>query len=115
VTPDNQTIHLAGAAGSSAANCGSNVMKRSLNGGTNWANNSANLHADGHAVAIAPSNPQVVYTGSDGGIWSSTNNGTTWQTLNNADFSATQLQGVAVHPFDRNFRVCGTQAKRRLR
>ncbi|HKB65039.1 MAG TPA: HYR domain-containing protein [Pyrinomonadaceae bacterium] len=109
VTPDNQTIHLAGAAGSSAANCGANVMKRSLNGGTNWANNNANLHADGHAVAIAPSNSQVVYTGSDGGIWRSTNNGTTWTSLNNIDYSATQFQGVAVHPFDRNFLMGGTQ------
>jgi photosystem II stability/assembly factor-like uncharacterized protein len=109
VTPDNQTIHLGGAAGNSAANCGSNVMKRSLNGGTTWASNNATLHADEHALAIAPSNPQIVYTGSDGGIWRSTNNGTTWLTLNNIDFSATQFQGVAVHPFDRNFLMGGTQ------
>ena len=109
VTPDNQTIHLGGAAGNSAANCGANVMKRSLNGGTNWASNNATLHADEHALAIAPSNPQIVYTGSDGGIWRSTNNGSTWQTLNNVDFSATQFQGVAVHPFDRNFLMGGTQ------
>ncbi len=109
VTPDNQTIHLGGAAGNSAANCGSNVMKRSLNGGTTWASNNATLHADEHALAIAPSNPQIVYTGSDGGIWRSTNNGNTWLTLNNIDFSATQFQGVAVHPFDRNFLMGGTQ------
>ena len=109
VTPDNQTIHLGGAAGNSAANCGSNVMKRSLNGGTTWASNNATLHADEHALAIAPSNPQIVYTGSDGGIWRSTNNGNTWQTLNTVDFSATQFQGVAVHPYDRNFMIGGTQ------
>ncbi len=109
VTPDNQTIHLGGAAGNSAANCGANVMKRSLNGGTTWASNNTTLHPDEHALAIAPSNPQIVYTGSDGGIWRSTNNGTTWLTLNNVDFSATQFQGVAVHPFDRNFMIGGTQ------
>lgn len=109
VTPDNQTIHLAGAAGNSSANCGSNVMKRSTNGGTTFVSNNATLHADGHALAIAPSNPQIVYTGNDGGIWRSTNNGNTWQTLNNVDFSATQFQGVAVHPFDRNFLMGGTQ------
>ena len=60
-------------------------------------------------LAIAPSNPQVVYTGSDGGIWRSVNNGTTWTSLNNFDFSATQFQGVAVHPYDRNFLMGGTQ------
>ncbi len=109
VTPDNQTIHLGGAAGNSAAACGANVMKRSLNGGTTWASNNTTLHADEHALAIAPSNPNVVYTGSDGGIWRSTNNGTTWTSLNNTDFSSTQFQGVAVHPFDRNFLMGGTQ------
>ena len=109
VTPDNQTIHLGGAAGNSSAACGSNVMKRSLNGGTTWASNNATLHADSHALAIAPSNPQVVYAGNDGGIWRSTNNGNTWQQLNTIDFSATQFQGVALHPFDRNFLMGGTQ------
>ena len=51
VTPDNQTIHLGGAAAPSA-NCGSNVMKRSTNGGTTFVSNNATLH-DGHAIAIA--------------------------------------------------------------
>ena len=109
VTPDNLTIHLGGAAGNGSANCTTNVMKRSLNGGTTFASNNTTLHADEHALAIAPSNPQVVYTGSDGGIWKSVNNGTTWTSLNNIDFSATQFQGVAVHPFDRNFLMGGTQ------
>ncbi|HEY3042278.1 MAG TPA: HYR domain-containing protein [Pyrinomonadaceae bacterium] len=109
VTPDNQTIHLGGAARGGSGSCLVDVMKRSLNGGASFARNDGTLHADEHALAIAPSNPQVVYTGSDGGIWRSTNNGTTWTSLNNADFSATQFQGVAVHPFDRNFLMGGTQ------
>jgi photosystem II stability/assembly factor-like uncharacterized protein len=109
VTPDNQTAHLGGAAGNSSNPCGSNVMKRSLNGGTNWASNNTTLHADTHALALAPSNPQIVYTGNDGGIWRSTNNGNTWQQLNTVEFSATQFQGVALHPYDRNFLMGGTQ------
>ncbi|HTG16575.1 MAG TPA: hypothetical protein VK747_15105, partial [Blastocatellia bacterium] len=108
-TPDNQTIHLGGAARGGSGSCLIEVMKRSTNGGTSFARNDATLHADEHALAIAPSNPLVVYTGSDGGIWRSTNNGTTWTSLNNTDFSATQFQGVAVHPFDRNFLMGGTQ------
>jgi photosystem II stability/assembly factor-like uncharacterized protein len=111
VTPDNQTIHLGGAAGTGSANCTTSVMKRSTNGGTSFTSlpNGATLHADEHALAIAPSNPLVVYTGSDGGIWRSTNNGTNWTSLNNVDFSSTQFQGVAVHPFDRNYLLGGTQ------
>jgi hypothetical protein len=109
VTPDNQTIHLGGAARGGSGSCTVDVMKRSTNGGASFARNDNTLHADEHALAIAPSNPQVVYTGSDGGIWRSTNNGTTWTSLNNASFSATQFQGVAVHPFDRYFLMGGTQ------
>jgi photosystem II stability/assembly factor-like uncharacterized protein len=109
VTPDNQTIHLGGAARGGASPCLIEVMKRSTNGGVSFARNDDTLHADEHALAIAPSNPQVVYTGSDGGIWRSTNNGTNWTSLNNADFSATQFQGVALHPYDRNFLMGGTQ------
>jgi len=109
VTPDNQTIHLGGAARGGSGSCVIDVMKRSINGGASFARNDTNLHADEHALAIAPSNPQVVYTGSDGGIWRSTNNGTTWTSLNNIDYSATQFQGVAVHPYDRNFLMGGTQ------
>ncbi len=108
-TPDNQTIHLGGAAAGGTTACRIEVMKRSTNGGASFVRNDGTLHADEHALAIAPSNPQVVYTGSDGGIWRSTNNGTTWTSLNNVDFSATQFQGVAQHPYDRNFLMGGTQ------
>ena len=110
VTPDNQTIHLGGAARSGTTGlCNIDVMKRSTNGGTSFVRNDNTLHADEHALAVSPSNPNVVYTGSDGGIWRSTDNGTSWTSLNNVDFSATQFQGVAVHPFDRNFLMGGTQ------
>ena len=108
-TPDNLTIHLGGAARGGAAPCAIDVMKRSINGGASFARNDNTLHADEHALAIAPSNPNVVYTGSDGGIWRSGDNGTTWVSRNNADFSATQFQGVALHPFDRFFLMGGTQ------
>jgi photosystem II stability/assembly factor-like uncharacterized protein len=110
-TPDNQTIHLGGAARGGTGQCLSDVMKRSTPGvsGGNFVRNDATLHADEHAIAIAPSDPNIVYNGSDGGIWRSTNNGTTWLSLNNPDFNAVQFQGVALHPFDRYFLMGGTQ------
>jgi photosystem II stability/assembly factor-like uncharacterized protein len=107
-TPDGSRIHLGGAARGGSGQCLIDVMKRSVNG-ANFVRNDNTLHADEHALAIAPSNPAVVYTGSDGGIWRSTNNGDTWTSLNNPDFNAVQFQGVAQHPFDRFFLMGGTQ------
>ena len=85
---------------------------RSINGGTGFVNNSTNLHVDTHAFAIAPSNPARVYFGSDGGVWRTDDVNATpivWTTLNNSSFSATQFQGISLHPTDRNYTLGGTQ------
>ena len=85
---------------------------RSTNGGASFANNSNNLHVDTQAIAVAPSNPNIVYFGSDGGIWRTNNVSATpivWNTLNNATISATQFIGLSVHPTDRNYSLGGTQ------
>lgn len=71
------------------------VFGRSLNGGASFINSSSGLHVDTHAFAIAPSNPNVMYFGSDGGIWRTDNLSATpipWTSLNNSTFSATQFQ-----------------------
>jgi hypothetical protein len=105
-------IYLGGAANADTnparATCRSNVLTRTLDC-TNFSRIDTGLHADTHAVAVAPSNPSVVYFGSDGGVWRSSNQGTTWQSINTAGFQATQFQSVAVHPSDRNFSIGGTQ------
>jgi photosystem II stability/assembly factor-like uncharacterized protein len=81
----------------------------STNGGGSFASSSTGLHADSHVIAVAPSNPQVVYFGSDGGIYRSNNAGATWTSLSNATFSATQFMSIAIHPSDPNFTIGGTQ------
>ena len=85
------------------------VFKRSSDGGTTFAASSTGLHVDSHAIAIAPSNPNVIYFGSDGGIYRSLNGGTTWTSLNNSTFAATQFQSLALHPTDPNYTLGGTQ------
>ena len=85
---------------------------RSLNGGTSFINSSTNLHVDTQAIAVAPSNPNIVYFGSDGGIWRTNDVNATpivWATLNNTSISATQFQGISLHPIDRNYTLGGTQ------
>jgi hypothetical protein len=88
------------------------VFIRSINGGTSFTNNAATavgLHVDSHAIAIAPSLPTTIYFGSDGGIYKSTDSGTTWVDKNNSQYLATQFMSLALHPIDRYFTIGGTQ------
>ncbi len=88
---------------------------RSSDSGATFTTNAASaqgLHVDSHAIAVAPSNPSIVYFGSDGGIYR-TNDASAatiaWTSLNNTTFSATQFMSIAVHPTDPNFTIGGTQ------
>ena len=56
------------------------------------------LHADTHAIAVAPSNPAIVYLGNDGGIFKSIDRGQSWINLNNTQFNATQFYSLATAP-----------------
>ena len=85
------------------------VFRKSVDGGGNFVTSSIGLHVDTHVIAIAPSNPSILYFGSDGGIWKSLDQGTSWIDLNNSTFSATQFQSIALHPVDRFFSIGGTQ------
>lgn len=82
---------------------------RSINGGTSYTSSSAGLHVDTQAITVAPSDPNIVFFGSDGGIWKSTNAGVNWTNLNNNTFSATQFESIALHPLDRYSTIGGTQ------
>lgn len=84
------------------------IFARSTDG-TNFAASSGGLHADSHAIAIAPSNPAVIYTGNDGGIYRSSNSGVSWTSLNVAGFNATQFMSMATHASDPEFMIGGTQ------
>jgi hypothetical protein len=82
----------------------------SRDGGKTFTPSNDRLHVDSHFVGVAPSNPSVIYTGNDGGVWQSTDAGVTWlRDRNTATFSATQFQSIAVHPTDPNFSIGGTQ------
>lgn len=93
----------------------SKVFQRSLDGGATFSTNTqtaANLHVDTQVITIAPSDPNTVYFGSDGGIWKTTNVSATpisWTSLNKSGFNATQFQGIALHPLLRNYTLGGTQ------
>ena len=102
---DASRIYLGGSANGTC----SRVYVRSTDGGSTFANSDVGLHADSHALAVAPSNPSVVYMGNDGGVWKSTDGAQTWTSLNHAGFNATQFQSLALHPVDRELMIGGTQ------
>lgn len=92
------------------------VFGRSGDGGATFTPNGLNftsgLHVDTHAIAVAPSDPSIVYFGSDGGIYRTNDVQATpivWIPLNNSTFSATQFMSLAVHPIDPNYTIGGTQ------
>lgn len=92
-----------------ATSCRSSTQLRSIDGGVTFARASTGLHADTHAIVFAPSNPTIVYAGNDGGIFKSTDSGSTWTSLNNSGFNATQFYSVSSHPLERSFAIGGTQ------
>jgi photosystem II stability/assembly factor-like uncharacterized protein len=85
------------------------VQARSTDGGDTFQQFAQGLHVDTHAIEYAPSNPSIMYFGSDGGIWRSTDEGQTWEARNNDDYHATQFQSIAIHPTDPQFLLGGTQ------
>ncbi|MCB0731328.1 MAG: hypothetical protein KDC88_09865 [Ignavibacteriae bacterium] len=54
----------------------------------------APIHVDIHKIKYAPSNSNVIYIGCDGGIYKSTDGGTTWIDVNN-DITTLQFYRVA--------------------
>lgn len=65
------------------------------------------IHADIHAIAFHPSNPSILWIGTDGGIYKSSDGGNNFETLNN-DLRIAQNYGIAAHPNGEQV-IAGTQ------
>ena len=59
----------------------------SVNGGKSFSSVGSGAHGDFHDVWIDPGNPNIVYTGDDGGLWRSQDGGTRWMHLVNLPVS----------------------------
>jgi photosystem II stability/assembly factor-like uncharacterized protein len=79
--------------------------------GFNWTTISEAIHVDQQSLAWAGNR---LISGNDGGVWSTTNAGSTW-TNHNAELSITQFYLGSLHPTGINFALGGTQDNGTLR
>lgn len=85
------------------------ALYRSLDGGASFTPVGGSVvHADQHAIVFDPRNPQVVYSGNDGGIYRSPDGGATWTSLNN-NLELTQFYGGLSVSADLSRIMGGTQ------
>jgi len=102
---------------------GSRDIFKSTNGGTNFTNivgnfaaptfqnytpAAATTHSDQQVLVFAPNDSNTILVGNDGGLFKSTNGGTTLTSLNNT-LSLTQFVGYAIDPADPTRSYGGTQ------
>jgi photosystem II stability/assembly factor-like uncharacterized protein len=71
---------------------------RSTNGGASFSTMAMEVHCDWHVIVPDPNNPDILYAGTDGGVFVSTDAGDSW-TSRNAGLAITQYYpGIAVAP-----------------
>lgn len=84
-------------------------LHKSTDGAASFTEIGQFIHVDHHAFAFHPTNPAIVYSGNDGGIFKSTNAGSTWTSLN-TNLELTQFYaGVSVSPTVATTILGGTQ------
>jgi len=67
------------------------------------------IHPDSHAFAGHPTNHLIVYSGNDGGIYKSTNGGSTWSDTINEGLNIMQFEFLGQHPTSDAEAMAGTQ------
>ncbi len=84
-------------------------LYKSTDGGASFANILSGIHVDQHHIAFDPVDPLTVYVGNDGGVFRSTNGGSSWTSLNTNLVLTQFYEGISLHPFDPSQAMGGTQ------
>jgi hypothetical protein len=71
---------------------------RSLDGGATFKRMAVDVHVDWHVIVFDPNDPTILWAGTDGGVYLSTDGGDSWSSRS-AGLAITQFYpGIAVHP-----------------
>jgi len=109
VSPTNPNFVVAG--GVYTYHPGGSAVTTSSDGGTTWTDQSSGLHPDTHALAFTP-DAATLYTGNDGGVWSTANPTATqigWTNLNNSLAITEFYPGISMDQSNVNHTYIGTQ------
>jgi hypothetical protein len=66
------------------------------------------IHPDQHCLTFSPGNSNIIYAGSDGGIFRSANSGASWTALNSG-LGITEMEYIAGDPTTPKWLMAGTQ------
>ena len=90
--------------------CGGQNLWRSTDAGKSWSllRDTPAVHPDLHVILFHPTDPKVIWVGTDGGMFRSPDSGNTWQHRNRG-LQALQLFEVAQHPHSDSVLLGGTQ------
>ncbi|MGQ0639189.1 MAG: dockerin type I domain-containing protein [Gemmatimonadaceae bacterium] len=70
----------------------------SEDGGATFRSTARTVHVDWHAISFDPNDPDHMFAGTDGGVYSSFDAGRSWHAQNNGLAIAQFYQGISVHP-----------------
>jgi hypothetical protein len=71
---------------------------RSLDGGATFKRMAVDVHVDWHVIVFDPNDPTILWAGTDGGVYLSTDGGDSWSSRS-AGLAITQFYpGISVHP-----------------
>jgi photosystem II stability/assembly factor-like uncharacterized protein len=83
-------------------------MRRTTNGGSSWSSVATAGHVDNHCITFVPGSGTSLLVGDDGGLFKSTNSGSTWTSLNKG-LSITQFYDLGISRTNPNVMVLGAQ------
>jgi photosystem II stability/assembly factor-like uncharacterized protein len=83
-------------------------MKKTINGGASWTNVPVAGHVDNHCVQFAPGSSTTIFSGNDGGLFRTTDGGTSWTSLNKG-LAITQFYRLGLSKTTAGLLVAGAQ------